>query len=56
MYEYTPSSVDGPPPLPGTTLALSLLAVLSLKLAIDGKLEVAVLEAQAERVDFQEDM
>ena len=55
IYEYAPSSVDAPP-LPGTTLALSLLAVLNRKLDIDGKFDAAVLEAHADRVDFQDDM
>ena len=47
-YEYAPSSVDVPP-LPGTTLALSLLAVLNRKLDIDGKFELAVLDAHADK-------
>ena len=54
-YEYAPSSVDVPP-LPGTTLALSVLAVLNRKLDIDGKFELAVFEAHADKVDFQDDM
>ena len=44
------------PPLPGTTLALSLLAVLNRKLDIDGKFELAVLDAHADKVDFQDDI
>ena len=54
-YEYAPSSVDVTP-LPGTTLALSLLAVLNRKLDIDGKFVLAVLDAHADKVDFQEDI
>ena len=53
-YEWPPSPVDGPPP-PGTILARSLLAVLILKLDIEGKLEAGEFEAQEESVDLQDD-